>query len=547
MAKNTPNPFDEFDAPPMGGNANPFDAFDAPRVKAARTGMDKATQVAGVAANALLPYATAAGMGAMAGAPFAGVGAVPGAAGGVLALGLGDLGTSVYNLATPLFGGQRVSLPSETMQRGYQSIGATRAPETPGEQVFGDILSGAAGGGGQAKAFQTLASKATSPQAKNFMRAMGQNTRGQIAAGAGAAGAPSIATNFLDVTNPAALLGLSLVGGGAGFKAGTPKPKLVTSKEIVEKSTDLYKQMEAANVNIAPTAMADLQSAALSKARSLKYDPDTDKVVNEALDLFAKKAGKPTSFNMLKPISFDMLEEFRKSIRDLPYSEGGGKRGTDKQRMIIKALDDTIDDFMDNLTPAQTTSGDAAAAAAFIKEARSVRGAGYKTQTIENAFKKATNASQRLDNPKDFLQALRSEFGKRADNEYRLLKFDKPTQDLIKQVAKGTNTQKALMGLSKISPNIRQLAAQLPWYGTGYSALTALSPTAAAAVGGLQAAGAVARGVANKMTRGPANRALISAAQPGGVIKPGGPGFYVLSPVAQQNVMAQDRAQRNQR
>jgi len=30
MAKNTPNPFDQFDAPPVGGAANPFDQFDAP-------------------------------------------------------------------------------------------------------------------------------------------------------------------------------------------------------------------------------------------------------------------------------------------------------------------------------------------------------------------------------------------------------------------------------------------------------------------------------------------------------------------------------------
>jgi len=77
--------------------------------------------------------------------------------------------------------------------------------------------------------------------------------------------------------------------------------------------------------------------------------------------------------------------------------------------------------------------------------------------------------------------------------------------------------------------------------------LATLSPEGAVALGGLQAAGAVAKGVSNQMTRRQANRALVSAAQPGGVIKPGGPGFYVLSPVAQQNVMAQDRAQRNQR
>jgi hypothetical protein len=66
------------------------------------------TQNVGVATSALSPYATAFALGAAAGAPFAGVGAIPGALGGVLSLGLADLGTGVYNAAVPMFGGQRV-------------------------------------------------------------------------------------------------------------------------------------------------------------------------------------------------------------------------------------------------------------------------------------------------------------------------------------------------------------------------------------------------------------------------------------------------------
>lgn len=533
MAKEPVNPYAQFlPAPAPEAAPNPYSQFvTAPQAKAPRTGMDKATQVAGVAANALLPYATAAGMGAMAGAPFAGVGAVPGAAGGVLALGLGDIGTSAYNLAAPLFGGQRVPLPSETMQRGYQQMGATRAPETPGEQVFSDVLSGAVGGAGQAKAFQTLASKATSPQAKNFMRAMGQNIRGQAAAGAGAAGAPSIATNVFDVTNPAALLGLSLAGGGAGFKAATPAPKAIPAAQLKGKATDLYKQMEAANVNIAPTAMADLESAAFSKLQSLKYDPDTDVLVNKALDLFSKKAGKP--------ISFDMLEKFRRSIRDLPYSEAGGKSGTAEQRAMVKALDDVIDDFMGNLTPAQTTSGDPAAAAAFLNQARGVRSTAYQTETLENAFDAAARTSSQADSTKSFSRALRDEFGRIAKNDRKLSKFDKPTQELIKKVATGTVTQSVLSGLGRLAPSARVFGGQLPFVGIGAS----YSPETAAGLLATQAAGATARGVANKMSRTQAQKALASASG----VRPGGPGFYVLSPVAQQNVMAQDRAQRNQR
>lgn len=507
-----------------------------PRAKPERKGMDKATQVAGVTTNALLPYATAAGLGAAAGAPFAGVGAIPGAAGGVLSLGVGDIGTGLYNLAAPLFGGERVPLPSETISKGYRGVGIGRAPETPGEQVYSDILQAGASGLGQAQGFKTLANVAASPQSQNFMRLMGQNARGQTAASMGAAAAPSVASNYFDVTNPAALMGLSLAGGGLGAKAGTPKTKPVTAAALKEESGKLYRAMEAENVNVAPQAMSDLAAAARTKLSGLRYDPDTDKVVNEALKLFDLKSGKP--------MTFDMLEKFRRSVRDLPYSEAGGKRGTPDERAMVKVLEETIDDFMDGLTPAQTTAGDAAAANAFLARARNVRGRGYQTQTLEDAFTRATATSSAADSTKSFPRALRDEFTKLAKNERKLAKFDRETQDLIKKVANGTVTQNILMGLGKLSPSARLFGTQMPVYGAGYGGLATMSPTAAAVVGGTQTAAAIAKGAANRMTRTQANRALVSAAQPGGGVAPGGRGYFALSPVAQQNVLAQERAKK---
>jgi hypothetical protein len=532
MAKEEPNPFAQFKAPPVAKakvEANPFEQFKPAKVKRERTGMDKATQIAGVTTNALLPYATAAGLGALAtGVPTGGLGAPIGAAGGVLALGAGDLGTGIYNLGASLFGGDRVPLPSETISKGYRSVGIGRAPETPGEQVYSDVLQAAAAGGGQAKAAQNLAG-AVGPKAQNFMRGLGQNARGQTAASVGAAGAPSVASNYLDVENPYALAGLSLAGGGLGAKAGTPKPKPVTSAALKDEAKKLYGAMEAENVQIAPQAMTDLAAAARTKLSDLKYDPDTDKLVNQALDLFSKKAGKT--------ISFDMLEEFRKSVRDLPYNQSGTGRGTPKERAIIAALDDTIDDYMDKLTPAQTT-GDAGAAASLLTQARAVRGRGYQTETLENAFTKATQASKRQDNPKKFEKGLRDEFGKIAASPRKLSKFDKPTQELIKKVAEGTITQRGLQMLGNLSPSARIFGAQMPFIGVGAQ----YAPGTAAAITGVQLAGAAAKGVANRMTRNQANRALVNAAQPGGGLKAGGPGYFVASPIAQQNVLAQERA-----
>lgn len=508
--------------------------IETPRAKAPRTGMDKATQVAGVTTGALLPYATAAGLGAAAGAPFAGVGAIPGAAGGVLSLGVGDIGTGIYNLAAPLFGGERVPLPSETIRRGYETVGVGRRPETRGEQVYSDVLEAGASGFGQAQGFKTLADVAASPQSQNFMRLMGQNARGQTAASMGAAAAPSIASNYFDVTNPAALMGLSLAGGGLGATVPTPKTKPVTAAALKEESGKLYRAMEAENVNVAPQAMTDLANAARTKLSGLRYDPDTDKVVNEALKLFEVKSGKP--------MTFDMLEKFRRSIRDLPYSEAGGKRGTPDERAMVKALEETIDDFMDGLTPAQTTSGDAAAANAFLNQARGIRGRGYQTQTLEDAFTKATATSSAADSTKSFPRALRDEFTKLAKNERKLAKFDRETQALIKKVANGTVTQTILMGLGKLSPSARLFGTQMPFLGVGAT----YSPGTAATILGAQTAGAAARGVANKMSRTQANRALVSASR-GGNVKPGGSGYFLLSPTAQQNVLAQDRARKKQK
>jgi hypothetical protein len=277
--------------------------------------------------------------------------------------------------------------------------------------------------------------------------------------------------------------------------------------------------------------MTDLTAAIRPKLGSMRYDPDTDNLVNQAVKLFELKAGQP--------MTFDMLEEFRKSIRDLPYTQSGAGRGTPKERAIIAALDDTIDDFMEGLTPAQTT-GDAAAANAFLKKARNVRARGYQTETLEDAFTRATATSEALNSNKSFPQALRDEFGKIAKNQRKLSKFDAPTQELIKKVANGTATQKVLAALGKLSPSATLFGMKNIGYGAGGYMAPATTATVAATT-------SAARGAANRMTKTQANRALVNAAQPGGGIKPGGPGYFALSPIAQQNVMAQDRAKKRNR
>lgn len=525
MAKNEPvpswvlKPGQRDEEPPVTAPAPEPDFFDK---------VIKVTApYADVATRAIAPYTTAAVTGAAAGAPFAGVGAIPGAAGGVLSLGAADLGTTLYNMAAPAFGGKPVPLPSETIRGGYEKIGVGRRPETPGQQVFSDIIEGGVSGGGQALSARTLQNAAMSPRVRNFMQFLGQNARGQTGAGIGGAAAPSIAANYFNVENPAALLGLSLAGSVAGGKAATPKPKPISASVLKTKASDLYGQMESEGVNVSPQAMTDLEKAARTKLAGMRYNPTTQSLVSEALNLFSAQSGKP--------ISYGMLEDFRAHIRDLPYSAAGGKRGTDQERAMVKALEETVDDFMRNLTPAQTTAGDAAVANRYLTQARQTRAKAYQTETLENAFAAANKESSRLDSGKSFARALRDEFSKIAKNERKLSRFDKPTQQMIIKVANGQIGQDTLEKIGRMAPSARMFGLQAPFLTLGASHPVTATPSLI--LGGLELGGMAARGTSSAMTQRAATNALISASG----IKPGGKGWNLLTPAAQQAVLAQER------
>lgn len=499
-----------------------------------RTGLDKATQIAGITTGVLAPYATAAGLGALAtGIPTGGLGAPIGAAGGVLSLGVADLGTALYNLGGSLFGAESVKLPSQTIREGYESIGIGRSPETAGEQVYSDVLEAGTSAFSQGKAAQNLFKTGSQP-VQNFMREMGKNIRGQTVAGAAAGGAPSVAANYFGVENPYALTGLSLAAGATGGKIATPKTKAIPASVLKEEADVFYKQMRDEGVNVSAQAMTDLVPQVRTRISALPYDPDNDEIVNKALKMLDVKSGKP--------LSFDMLDKLRRKIRDLPYSQSGGSSVDTDERAIIAGIDDAIDDYMDGLTPSQVTSGDPAAAAELLTKARTVRGRSYQTDTLETAITRATDASSALDATKSFPKALREEFRNIHKNKRVLDKFDKPTQALIKQVAEGTATQKVLMALGKLAPSARQLAAQLPQYGLGYSGMSMLNPTMAAIVGGVQTAGAGARGVANQMTKGQVKRAVANAGTPGAGVKPST--RNAMAQTAQQALLAQEREKR---
>ena len=498
--------------------------------------LDTAKQYGNITAGVLSPYASVATAGALAGGvPTGGIGALPGAGLAIGTLGVADLGTLLYNIGGGIFGAESARYPSDIIRGGFENIGIGAQPKTPEQRVYNDALNAGTAVFSQANAAKSLA-KTGAPMFQNFMRNMGQNIGAQTAAGVAGGAAPSVATNYFDVKNPYALMGLSLASSLATGKVTTPSVKPVTAAAMREEMDNLYLQMRNENVYVAPQAMTDLDTAVRALPSFARYDPNRDTLVNEALRQLGLKAGQP--------ISFDMLDDFRKYVRDLPYAQGGKPLGSARERAVIADIDHAIDDYMKKLTPAQTTASDPASAKALLQKAREVGARSYQTETLENAFTKASNASKRQDNPTPFAVGLRKRFKDIADDPRQMGKFDAPTQKLIKQVANGTITQKGLQALGKLAPsailfnvNLKSAGINLKNALYGVGTYNATIPTAIAA--GVTSA---AKGAANQMTKGQAKRALVSAAQPGGSIKAGGPGYFVASQSVQQNALAQERA-----
>lgn len=483
---------------------------------------DTAQQWLGVTQRALAPYATAAALGGLAGAPVGGVGAVPGAAGGVLTLGLGDIATGAYNLAAPMFGGQRIPTPSETIQNQFVRFGAGRQPMTPAQQVYSDVLQAGAGGLSQAKAANKFANLVKSGKAKDWLQFFGQGPKAQTTAAMGGAAAPSVAANYFDVENPWALAGLSLAGGMAGGMAGAPHA-IPTVEQLSQRANATYLKAKQGGVRISQPALAQLNSDIAAELHNRDFIAGSHPEVRGKLAQLQNEFKGPLDLSRLDSLHSDIAAKAR-TIRN------------DKTRMYMETLAHKLDDFIANLDPTQTTSGNAPAAVAILKDARQLWRSKSQLATMEDAIGTARNRAQQQGLSEG--EAIRAEFRKIVNNKRAFGRLAPEVQDAVTAVANGTMPSRGLDAIGALSPTNRNALLSEILAGTSVWGATQHFPTAAMTAGGLMGVGGVAKTAANRMAVSQAQRARAAAAG----APPRAPRF-LAAPVAQQAVQAPQRGQ----
>lgn len=445
---------------------------------------NSAAQWLGVANRALAPYATAAGAGALAGAPFAGVGAIPGAAMGVTALGLGDIGTSLYNIGAGAFGGRRVPLPSETIQDVYGSVGIGRKPETQGQELLANTLAAATGAGAQAKALNTLAPYMRGPVTQGIARELGVQPGAQAAAGGGAAAVPSILEQQ-GVTDPLALAASSVVGGLAGGKvAGATGRRAQTFESSMARAYDkmtgqktatteglkaaadaAYKKADASGITFTPNSYSKMVDDVNNTLKQEGFDPDLSDRVAKAVRVLENRRNQPQSLTE--------IDNVRKIVSQLKMDPDPNTR------RLAGVVVDKIDDFVTKSGSNAISSGTPEGIAA-LNEGRSMWSRMSKSNVIEDILDKADLSAA------DAADTIRTRFAVLARNDKRMRRFDEGERAAIRQIAEGKSTPATLNIISRLAPglDLRGLLMGGALAGGAYYS-EGISPEEVAALGAL--------------------------------------------------------------
>lgn len=452
-----------------------------------------------VAARAASPYATAAGVGALAGAPFGGpVGSAAGAGLAMLGLAAGDVGATGYNALANYMGWNRMAPPSETIQNIYGKIGVGARPQTSEQAMLDALVSGAGGAASQARAFSTLARGAQSPVTRGVMTELGQQPAIQMGAGAGGAAAPTALQEYGDVTNPYALVGSSLaasiLGGqttagvgniGRGVRNTVARLNTPSTTDLRTQAQNAYRAADAAGVVYRSSAFdnfaANLDQRLAREGFDARLYPNAATVMDRI-----RTATTTDTPGVFRHQTFQDLDILRRVAGAARNSENPAER---RLGLIIT---DQLNDFATRPPAGAVRAGDAPEAARAVSEARSNWSRMSKSEEIEDAVQRARISPAAAEHGK-MDEAIRTQFAnltREIDKGWHP-GFTEAEVANIRRVAEGKAGSDILRAVSQLKPGTNlgglirtgaQLAAGTAAAG-GPVGLALAAPTMAAGYG----------------------------------------------------------------
>ena len=297
--------------------------------------------------------------------------------------------------------------------------------------------------------------------------------------------------------------GGALLGGiGEGLGEGMllKAPKAPTLAELGDMKNKAYQAADQAGVVIRPDAFQKFATdLGDDLTKNNVVQADIHKNALSALNVIQDEAASGA------PMSLSRADAVRKAVNGAIEKAANPMSGSRDDLRLAMKVKSGLDDFLDNLKPTDTLSGDASVAVPILKEARSLAAKQYKGEQIQEIIDLAQNSASTNYSASGYEQALRVGFknlnAKMIKDPNLAKTFTDAEREAIVKVAKGGAIGNGLRLLGKFSPTgpVSSGMASVVGGGLGGGVGSLVGGPVGGAIGGL--AGAAALGGTGALAR----------------------------------------------
>ena len=378
--------------------------------------------------------ATPAVTGAAIGGTLAGP---PGALAGSVAFPVGDVLNTGINAVTGginRYAGTNIpqlQMPSDVAQKWMTNAGLPVAQTGP-ERMIQTAGSAMGGTAAELPAMTRLATTTASPFIRGVAETAAAAPKSQIAAAIPSAVAGQMV--YEKTGNPYLAMGAGAIAGmpfGVSLKQRSLNAP--SQEKLALNAKNLYSQAEKSGIQFAPDKFASHMDQVGKDLRQFGYaeNSSTYSGIKAALDELK---------NTSRPKDYLELQALREIIAGEQVS------ANPKVRMLAGKLKDEFDDYVLNAPDQHLTAGNPKGVQAW-KDARTQYSRLKKAEIFDDMVNDAQFTNQSLST------SLKNQMNSLAKNDKRMRLFTPEEQEAIKQVAKGSVTQKTLDLISKFAPD----------------------------------------------------------------------------------------------
>ena len=211
-----------------------------------------------------------------------------------------------------------------------------------------------------------------------------------------------------------------------------------TVDNLKAQSGALYDQAKSLGVVVKPDSFKQFSDTLSTDMVKEGIDKTLTPAANRALARIQEVADEGT------PVPLDAIDTLRR------VASIAGESTVKSDRRIGRIIVDSLDDYVDGLTPKSVVAGNPVQAASTISAARDLWKTASKADTIENVISKAQASSGDLNINLD--TSLRNQFKKLANNPRGISRFDPAEQTAIQAAAGGGNLSNILHSVGKLAP-----------------------------------------------------------------------------------------------